>query len=173
MSQILPLIKRLAQNALENSGGGRLEKFFIFKFGQKSFAVPAVDVAEVAIPGSLIEIHQKSDLIMGVVNIRGIVIPVVNLRQRLGVDAVCNNDENTRMLLFSLRAGSYVGMLTDDIEYRLREGIIEPHLSGDIDLNAKNFQIAVIENQRIPVFMIDAWLDKPEIEILQNVVESF
>lgn len=173
MSQILPLIKRLAQNVREQNGEGRLEKFFVFKFGQTSYAVPAVDVAEVAMPAALIEIPQKSDLIMGVVNIRGIVIPVINLRKRMGIDPAFQTSENTRLLLFSVKAGAFVGLIADDIEYRLREGIIEPSAHGSEGTFDRTLRIAVIENQRVPVFMIDAWLEKPEFEILQNVVESF
>ncbi len=173
MSQILPLIRRLAQNASERSGDGRLEKFFIFKFGNKPYAIPAVDVTEVTMPGSLIEISQKSEMIMGVVNVRGTVIPVVNLRQRIGIDSVYQIAESSRLLIFTVRTSSFVGMIADDIEYRLREGIIEPILPNIVDQHEKFFRTAVIDNQRFPVFMVDTWLEKPEFEILQNVVESF
>ena len=115
MSQILPLIRRLAQNAGDRSGDGRLEKFFIFRFGDKSYAIPAVDVTEVAMPGSLIEVPQKSDLIRGVVNIRGTVIPIINLRQRIGVAPDYQLGENSRLLLFTVRPNAFIGMIADDI----------------------------------------------------------
>lgn len=173
MTQILPLIKRIAQNAREKSGDGRIEKFFVFKFGRKSYAVPAVDVAEVAMPASIIEVPQKSDVLTGVVNIRGIVIPIINLRERVGLSMLYEVTDDSRLLLFMLKAGSYVGMMADDIEYRLRDGVIEPFppdYSGD---GEKTFRTVVIENNKFPLFMVDIWLEKPEIEILQNVVESF
>ncbi|GAB1351598.1 MAG TPA: chemotaxis protein CheW [Candidatus Rifleibacterium sp.] len=173
MSQILPLIRRLAQNAGDRSGDGRLEKFFIFRFGDKSYAIPAVDVTEVAMPGSLIEVPQKSDLIRGVVNIRGTVIPIINLRQRIGVAPDYQLGENSRLLLFTVRPNAFIGMIADDIEYRLREGIIEPVLPNIAEPGEKFFRTAVIDSQRVPVFMVDTWLEKPEFEILRNVVESF
>jgi purine-binding chemotaxis protein CheW len=170
MSQILPLIRRLAQNASERSGDGRLEKFFVFRLGSRSFAIPAVDITEVAMPGSLIDIPQKSEFVMGVVNIRGTVIPVVNLRRRAGVPPELQIDENSPLLVFTVTQNSFLGMIADDIEYRLREGIIEAvaGLSEEPVLRT-----AVIENQRLPVFMIDSLIEKPEFEILRNVVESF
>ncbi len=173
MTQILPLLKRIAQNAREKSGDGRVEKFFIFKFGRKSYAVPAVDVAEVAMPGSLIDVSQKSAILMGVINIRGIVIPVINMRDRIGLERSYELTDDSRLLLFMLKAGTYVGMLADEVEYRLRDGVVEPFpadYSGD---GEKTFQTVIIENNRLPLFMVDVWLEKPEIEILQNVVESF
>ncbi|PKL43883.1 MAG: hypothetical protein CVV41_08975 [Candidatus Riflebacteria bacterium HGW-Riflebacteria-1] len=171
MSQILPLIKRIAQNVRDKGGDGRVEKFFIFKLSRKAFAVPAVDVAEVSMPVSLIDIPQHSDFIMGVVNIRGIVIPVINLRSRIGLDADYQSDESSRLLLFSFKAGTYVAMMADDIEYRLREGVVEA--SGDNSAEERSFRMAVIDNAKYPVLMVDVWLEKNELEILQNVVESF
>ncbi len=171
MSQILPLIKRIAQNIREKSGDGRLEKFFIFKLARKSFVIPAVDVAEVAMPVSLIDIPQRSDFIMGVVNIRGVVIPVINLRARIGLEADCEITDSSRLLLFSFKSDTSVGMITDDIEYRLRDGVVEPvsFEKGEEQV----FRMAVIDNVRYPVLMIDMWLEKNEIEILQSVVDSF
>ncbi|MBU1105838.1 MAG: chemotaxis protein CheW [Candidatus Riflebacteria bacterium] len=171
MSQILPLIKRIAQNVRDKSGDGRLGKFFIFKLSRKAFAIPAVDVAEVSMPVSLIDIPQRSDFIMGVVNIRGIVIPVINLRSRLGLDTDYQMEDSSRLLLFSLKTGTYVAMMTDDIEYRLREGVVEAVVADKLE--DKSFPEVDIDNTKYPVLMVDMWLERNEIEILLNVVESF
>ncbi len=173
MTQILPLIRRLAQNAGERGGDGRLEKFFIFKFCDKSYAIPAVDVTEVATPVSLIDVPQKSESIMGVVNIRGTVIPIINLRRRIGLEPAYQITETSRLMIFTVKPNAFIGMIADDIEYRLREGIIEPILPNIVEPHEKFFRTAVIDNQRVPVFMVDTWLEKPEFEILRNVVESF
>lgn len=173
MTQILPLIKRIAQNVREKNGDGRVEKFFVFKFGRKSYAVPAVDVAEVAMPGSVIEVPQKMEALAGVVNIRGIVIPIVNLRERIGLEKIHERTEESRLLLFLLKAGTYVGMVADEIEYRLYDGVVEPSPADSDGNGEKSFKTVVIANSRFPLFMVDVWLEKSEIEILQNVVESF
>ncbi|EKD81384.1 MAG: hypothetical protein ACD_39C01832G0002 [uncultured bacterium] len=171
MSQILPLIKRIAQNLRDKSGDGRVDKFFVFKLARRAFAVPAVDVAEVSMPVSLIDIPQRSEFMMGVVNIRGIVIPVVNLRSRIGLEADYQVDDSSRLMLFSFKTGTYVAMMADDIEYRLKDGVIESVPTDNAE--ERSFRTVVIDNARYPVFMVDMWLEKNEIEILQNVVESF
>jgi purine-binding chemotaxis protein CheW len=171
MSQILPLIKRIAQNIREKSGDGRLEKFFIFKMARKAFAIPAVDVEEVSMPVSLIDIPQRSEFIKGVVNIRGIVIPVINLRSRIGLESDYQLEDSSRLLLFTFKSGAQVAMMADEIEYRLRDGVVES-VSAD-KAEDRSFRMAVIDNVRYPVLMIDMWLEKNELEILQTVVESF
>jgi purine-binding chemotaxis protein CheW len=173
MSQILPLIRRLAENNKARFGEGRLEKFFVFKFGSKVFAVPAVDVTEVVIPGSLISVPQQSELIMGVVNIRGTVVPVVNLRKRVGLEPEYQIGEDSRLMVFTLKPGSYVAMVADDIEYRLKDGILSA-MPEELALSEeKSFRNAMIDDTRHHVFFIDQWLTKEEIKILQQIVESF
>lgn len=171
MSQILPLIRRIAQNVREKSGDGRLEKFFIFKMARKSFAIPAVDVEEVSMPVSLIDVPQRSEFLKGVVNIRGVVIPVINLRSRIGLEADYQIEDSSRLLLFTFKSGAQVAMMADDIEYRLRDGVVESvaHEKEEDQV----FRMVVIDNFRYPLLMIDMWLEKNEIEILQTVVESF
>ncbi|MEW6711740.1 MAG: chemotaxis protein CheW [Candidatus Riflebacteria bacterium] len=173
MSQILPLIRRIAENSRVRDGDGRLEKFFLFKFSTKTFAVPAVDVTEVVMPGSLIQVPQQSDLLAGVVNIRGTVVPVLNLRDRIGLDRQFEISEDSRLMVFTIKPGLYLAVTADDIEYRLKEGVlasVPPELAGSSE---KSFRNAMIDDVRYHVFMIDQWLSSSEIEILQKVVESF
>ena len=47
-------------------------------------------------------------------------------------------------------------------------------ISGNLPEEKESpMRTAVIENQRLPVFMIDSLIEKQEFEILRNVVESF
>lgn len=173
MSQILPLIRRIAEKTRPGSGEGRLEKFFLFKLAAKTFAVPAVDVTEVTMPGALIEIPQQSELLMGVVNIRGTVVPVINLRGRIGLEKLYLVEEDSRLMIFTLKAGCYVAVVADSIEYRLKEGVLAP-IPKEIEVDSeKSFHTALIDDSGYHVFMIDQWLERDEIELLQKVVEAF
>ncbi|MDD3141274.1 MAG: chemotaxis protein CheW [Lachnospiraceae bacterium] len=171
MSQIIPLFKRIAQNNRENPGDGRLEKFFMFKFGNKTFVIPVVDITEVAIPGAIVSVLGEPYLV-GVVNIRGTVVPVVNLRDRINLDKNYVIDENSRLLLLTIKAGVYVGFIADKIEYRFKEGIVEPLPSED-RLGKKSFRYAVIENQKYPVFFVDAWLEPKEFEAIVKIADEY
>lgn len=173
MSQILPLIRRIAEKTKTRYGDGRLEKFFLFKFAAKSFVVPAVDITEVAMPGSLIGVPQNSDLLMGVVNIRGTVVPVINLRDRLGLPRDYEIGEDSRLMIFKVKMGTLVAVVADDIEYRLKEGVLSPLPPELEDADEKTFRDAVVDDRSYHVFLIDQWLNTEEIETLQKVVESF
>lgn len=172
MSHILPLIRRITKNNHHENGDGRVEKFFVFKLNGKYYAIPAIDVAEVAMPMPLIDIPQKNDFLLGVVNIRGNVIPVIDFCPRMGIESKCQIDDNSRLLLFNIDSGSFIGMFTDEIEYRLREGIVEP-LPADCDHRSKTSRTVVIGMDKYPVFMIDVYLGENEMRLLRSVADSF
>lgn len=172
MTQILPLIKRIAQNSRDRKGDVRTDKFFVFTLSRKSFAIPAVDVTEVALPSSLIAIPQSSELIKGVVNIRGTVVPVINLRSRLSLNADYDINEDSRMILFKVKPWAYLAMIADSIEYRLRDGIMQK-IDENLYRHEKVFKTVEIDDQKLPVFMVDKWLETNEIETLLKIVESY
>ena len=177
MSQIIPLFKRIEQKgpAVSFTGEGRLEKFFVFHICGKAFVVPAVDVAEVANYSSLIEIPKAPELVSGVVNVRGTVIPIVTLRERLGYSKDFAIDEKTKVIYFPVKQGYLIGMIVDDIEYRLRDGIIQP--SNEKSVGKNNFKTVVIEDKdssyRLPLFFIDELISQTEFENISKVLDSF
>jgi purine-binding chemotaxis protein CheW len=173
MSQILPLIRRIAENSRARNGDGRMEKFFLFRFAAKSFVVPAVDVTEVVMPGPLISVPQQSDLLMGVVNVRGTVVPVINVRHRIGLEKNYETTDDSRLMIFTVKPGVYMAVVADDIEYRLKEGVLAPIPPELAESGEKSFRSALVDDKQIHVFLVDQWLDAGEIEILQKVVESF
>ncbi len=173
MSQILPLIRRIAENSRARNGDGRMEKFFLFRFAAKSFVVPAVDVTEVVMPGALINVPQQSDLLMGVVNVRGTVVPVINVRDRIGLEREYQMTDDSRLMIFTIKAGVYMAVVADDIEYRLKEGVLAPMPPELAESGEKSFRSALVDDKQIHVFLVDQWLDADEIEVLQKVVESF
>ncbi|MGM0599715.1 MAG: chemotaxis protein CheW [Candidatus Rifleibacteriota bacterium] len=173
MSHILPLIRRIAEKTKLNQGNGRVEKFFVFAFGAKEYAVPAVDITEILIPGSLISVMQESEFVMGVVNIRGTVVPVINLRERLGLPEDYLIEDDSRLLVFTLKPGSYVAVVADRIESRLRDGILQRLPEEACQNEEKVFGSAFIDDKKYHVFFIDQWLEPEEIKILQNIAESY
>lgn len=177
MSQIIPLFKRVAQKetTLPHSGEGRIEKFFVFSMSGKSFVIPAGDVAEIASYSPLIDIPKNTELVDGVINVRGNVIPVVNLRKRLGLESHIHADEKTKVLYFSIKQGFFVGMVVDDIEFRLRDGILEPSLNRVKD--EKTSKIAVVEEKgescSFPALFIDEWIKPSEFDEIQKILDTF
>jgi len=92
-------------------------KYIIFKMAEERYGVPVLDVREIIRMQPIRSMPQLPDYVKGVINLRGKVIPIVDLRLKLGMESIEYND---RMCIIVVdvagHAGSTrVGMITDAV----------------------------------------------------------
>lgn len=99
----------------------------VFKLDDEEFAVPITSIQEIVrIPEELIRVPKAPAFLEGVINLRGIVLPVVDLRTRLEIEAA-ERSERQRIVVFlihGVRTGFIVDQVTEVL--RLPEGCVEP-----------------------------------------------
>lgn len=88
--------------------------FVSFGIGREVYAVDVFKVAEVIQPREVTEVPDMAEYILGVINLRGNVIPVVDLKKRLGLGET-KVGLNTRMIVIELddEDKRLVAILTD------------------------------------------------------------
>ena len=84
-----------------------------FNLGDKLFAVDIMRIREILVPQKLSPLPCASELLEGVINLRGAVIPVMNLRKRFGVPAVDGTSAG-KLLIVSL-ARQLLALVVDDV----------------------------------------------------------
>lgn len=62
-------------------------KYLIFTLKDEEFAIEIQRVVEILRPQKVFEMPELPDFLQGVINVRGIIIPVVDMRKRLGLPA--------------------------------------------------------------------------------------
>lgn len=99
----------------------------VFKLGQEEYAVSINFVQEIVrMPESITAIPNAPDGVEGIMNLRGTVLPIIDLRQKMGMEQLEKN-ERQRILVFlmdSMKVGFIVDSVTEVI--RLPQKSIEP-----------------------------------------------
>jgi purine-binding chemotaxis protein CheW len=97
-----------------------------FKLGREEFGVDILKVREIVRYQEIARVPQTSDFIAGVINLRGNIIPVIDLRKKVGLPNI-QKDDRTRIIVFYV-AEKLVGMIVDRVDrvIRLRQEQIEP-----------------------------------------------
>ena len=91
----------------------------IFRLGAEEFGVPIMSVQEIVrVPESLTRVPKTPTWVEGVINLRGTVLPVVDQRSRLGMDAIERNDRQ-RIMVYLLN-GMRTGFIVDSVAEVLR-----------------------------------------------------
>ena len=69
-------------------------KYLTFILGGESYAIPVLKVREIIRLTNITTVPQMPDYIRGVINLRGKIIPVMDLRLRFGFAGAANTDQN-------------------------------------------------------------------------------
>lgn len=81
--------------------------------GDKLFAVDIMRIREILVPLKLSPLPCTSDLLEGVINLRGSVIPVMNLRKRFGMPVM--DDAPVGKLLIVSLVRQLLALVVDDV----------------------------------------------------------
>lgn len=97
-----------------------------FKIGEEEFGINILQVQEINRMMQITQVPNSPEFVDGVVNLRGRIIPVVDLRARLTMPRV-EHDSRTRIIVVELDS-STVGFIVDEVSEVLRipKSITEP-----------------------------------------------
>lgn len=132
------------------------EQVVVFRLDKEEFGVPIDSVQEIVrVPEELTHVPKAPAFVEGVINLRGSVLPVIDLRLRLGMPTVERSDRQ-RVMVF-LIAGMRTGFIVDSVAevLKIHKNAIEtaPHLSNE---QAKLLaRMANLEKQKRMVQLID------------------
>jgi len=132
------------------------EQVVVFRLGREEFGVPIDSVQEIVrVPDELTHVPKAPTFVEGVINLRGAVLPVIDLRRRLGL-ATVERSEGQRVMVF-LISGVCTGFIVDSVAEVLKihknEIEVSPKLSSE---QAKLLsRMANLEKQKRMVQLIE------------------
>ncbi|MCM3224904.1 chemotaxis protein CheW [Terribacillus saccharophilus] len=86
-------------------------KVIVFQLKNEEYAVPVTQVGSIEKMEHITRVPNTESFIKGVINMRGVVTPIVDLRSRLGLEET-PVDENTRIIIVDLDDTS-MGLIVD------------------------------------------------------------
>lgn len=106
------------QNTTAGIGARLAGKYLTFVLGHESYAIPVLKVREIIRSCTFTPMPEMPIYVKGVVNLRGKIIPIVDLRQRFGFLAAdgASNCVVVVMIDSGKSAPSLVGLIVDSVE---------------------------------------------------------
>ncbi len=97
----------------EREGGRQGIQLACFRIGAESYAIDIMRIKEIIRPLKLTPIPKAPPFIEGVINLRGAVIPVVDLRKRF--DHVAAGTAGKVRIIICALSGRIVGLVVDEV----------------------------------------------------------
>ncbi len=132
------------------------EQVVIFRLDKEEFGAPIASVQEIVrVPEELIRVPKAPSFVEGVINLRGIVLPVIDLRLRLGLRQVERSDRQRIMvfLISDVRTGFIVDQVAEVL--KIPRAAIEPAPQLSRDQVRLLSRMANLEKQKRMVQLID------------------
>lgn len=140
-------------------------QFVVFKLAEENYGLPIDQVREINRLTEITRLPQTPQFVEGIINLRGGIIPIIDLRKRLMLPA--SNTDNTRIIVVDVEDHS-VGIIVDyvtEVLHLSSDNIDAPPPSLVIDA-AYLEGIGKIDNRLVMLLKIDKILTSEEQSIL-------
>jgi len=156
---------------VEHAIAGAEMQLVVFELGDESYGVDISRVQDINRMQEITEIPHAPESVVGVINLRGRVIPVIDLRKRFGLpDAVHTKD--TRIVVVHLD-GNLIGVIVDAVSQVLRipADIVEPPSPVLAGVDSRYLRgIAKLDDKLVILLDLDFVLSRREQEAISEVL---
>lgn len=115
---------------MDEASNQQIKQYLTFRLGEETFAVDVSEVKEIIDDVKLTKIPQTPEYFSGVINLRGSVLPVINLRTKFGMPFTEVTKDTCIVVMEAKIEGTSValGTLVDSVleVFELEEKEIEP-----------------------------------------------
>ena len=157
------MTKKLAENGPSAGGLTDILQLVTFRLGNEEYAVDILKVQEINRMKEITRVPNTPAYVEGVINLRGKVIPVVNLRSKFSLDER-DNDTQSRIMIMDIQ-GITMGLVVDGVSEVLRipANIVEPTPPMAANISTEFIKgIAKLEDRLIILLDMDMLVGKAE-----------
>ena len=136
-----------------NEQSGELIQLVSFKMDSEDFGIDILNVQEINRMVEITKVPQAPHYVDGVINLRGKVIPIIDLRKRFNLEER-EYDKNTRILVVDI-VDSVMGLVVDSVSgvLSIPDDAIEPTPEIVSNINSEYIQGIVKQGNKLLMFV--------------------
>ncbi len=145
-----------------------------FLIANEEYGIDILKVKEIIRMQDIVNLPESSDYVKGVIDLRGEIIPVIDMRIKFGL-ATQEYSEDTKIIIIEFEENNLIGLIVDAVSQVLRineEEIESPPLTLSEDALKFINGIAKLNDRIIILLKIDKILSTDEIVALKNIAEN-
>lgn len=141
-----------------------------FSIGEEEFGVNILQVQEIIRTMEITKVPRAPEFVEGVINLRGKVIPIVDMRSRFGLESK-GHDKYTRIIVIENEM-IIVGFVVDSVSevLRLPANSVQPPPPVVAGMDSEYIDgVGKLEDRLLILLDLDSLLDNEEVEALSSV----
>jgi purine-binding chemotaxis protein CheW len=156
------------------SGDNVGNEFLVFTLGNEEYGIEILKVQEIRGYDRVTRIANTPDFIAGVTNLRGVIVPIVDLRVKFTLGSA-EFDQNTVVIVLSLDSGRVVGIVVDGVSdvLALNAAQIKPAPEYTVTLSTQYLLgLGSLDERMLILVDIEKLLNSEEMELIERVTEN-
>jgi purine-binding chemotaxis protein CheW len=141
-----------------------------FTLGREEYGVDILKVQEIRGHDTVTRIANAPAYIKGVVNLRGVIVPVVDLRLRFNIDS--SGDEQFSVVIVLNIAGRIIGMVVDSVSDVISLGADEirpaPQMGSALDTDFL-LGIGTVDGRMLILLDIERLMSSEELGLIERL----
>jgi len=158
----------------DNNVASEALQFVAFNIGEEEFSVPILNVQEIIRMSEITRVPHTSDFVGGVINLRGRVIPIVDLRSRFGIQRLEKKSSRERVVVINSEE-RVVGLVVDSVSEILHmdASIIEapPDFRGTVSSDYIN-GVGKLKDRLIVLLNLEKVLNEGNAESIGHLADG-
>ncbi len=141
-----------------------------FSIGDEEFGVDILKVQEIIRTMEITKVPKAPDFVEGVINLRGKVIPIIDLRKRFGMETR-GHDKDTRIIVIEIN-NMIVGFVVDSVSevLRISADTVEPPPPVVAGVESEYIKgVGKLADRLLIMLDLDRLLSREEKEVLNQV----
>lgn len=149
-------------------------EFLAFRLGNEEYGIEILKVQEIRGYDRVTRIANTPDFIAGVTNLRGVIVPIVDLRVKFALESA-NFDDNTIVIVLSLNSSRVVGIVVDGVSdvLSLDAAQIKPAPEYTVALSTQYLLgLGSLGDRMLILVDIEKLLNSDEMELIEKVADN-
>ncbi len=142
---------------------GEEEQLVSFKLGKETFGIKVSQVREIGKVEDITKVPNMPEFIEGMMNLRGQITTVINLKKRFNIDSQSNDLASASRIIIAEIGDNQIGIMVDAVEDVLRvprQSIVPPPKTLSFDLGSAYLMgICKLKDKLIMLLDIDRMID--------------
>lgn len=166
-----------SEKNIEDDISDDIQQYLTFMLGGKSYGLEILNIKEIIEYGEITEVPMTPDFISGVINLRGSVVPVIDLGQRFSGNVTDITKRTSIIILevknddLSIEVGVTVDMVNDVLDIRPDEIEPAPKLGNQIQTSFIN-GMAKVDGKLLILLDIENVLSIDELSMVGSIQNS-
>ncbi|WKT58594.1 chemotaxis protein CheW [Candidatus Nitrosotenuis chungbukensis] len=122
---------------------------------KENYAIPIEQIREIRAIESVTKVPRAKSYVKGIINLRGHIIPVIDVKEKLGLDSDTSINSSKQRILVAEVNNSLTGLLVDEVDQvmRIQTKDIEP--APQSVLESSNYVKGIVKSDEKLIVLLD------------------